>query len=389
MAAYFVCLDTCLLVTLYLRLRSGTEVKGFDELKALIEAKEATLVVPQVTILELEKFVDNAERELLSTVTRIESAIGNEGKHVKEELGKALAEPLKTWRKKKADDMRAVANGIFDWLKTGEPIKFTLEIAHETRCRTIAGKFPDPKLNQKPDSEESEEKKKRVKPEEKRDQDCFIIDSLISHFGGNVADRNLLIATTDNGFGPFGDDGTGPLDDTFQKGLPPARIFKDLSKLVAFVKEKKTVTLPTPDEVEAEKKREIKQELKFEQDAIAEVVKSGGRVFEIVVGDTVGAHDHPTVVVSGWLEGMKSQQRANENVMLRPRMIPGTWLGGAYVSPRLVAEAEPPKDDQPFFDTSNVPQSPSKLPVEGLQTFNGNLGDDEPKPEPENPPKQP
>ncbi len=284
---YLVCLDTTVLVDLYKSLRTGKKVKGFDELKALVQAKDVTLLVSQVTILELEKFVDNAERELLSTVTRIETAVGNEGEHVKGDLAQTLAEPLKTWRKKKADDMRAVANGIFDWLKTGEPIKFTLEIGHETKCRTIAGKFPE--SNQKPD---------------KRDQDCFIIDSLISHFGGNIAEKNLLFATIDNGFGKFGDDGTGPLDDTFQKGLPPARIFKDLSKLVTFVNDGKTVTLPTPDEVEAEKKRGIEQELKFEQQATAEVVKSGGKVFEIRVGDTIGVHDHGTTVsISGFSAG--------------------------------------------------------------------------------------
>ena len=135
--------------------------------------------------------------------------------------------------------MRAVADGIFNWLKTGEPIKFTQEIAHETRCRLIAGKFPDPKSKQKRDSEQSAEgESQEDQPEDKRDQDCFIIDSLISHFGRNIAD-NLLFATTDNGFGTIGDDGTGPLNDTFQSGLPPTRIFNALSKLVAFVKEEK------------------------------------------------------------------------------------------------------------------------------------------------------
>ena len=151
--------------------------------------------------------------------------------------------------------------GIFHWLKTGQQLKFTQEIAHETRCRIIGGKFPDPKLKQKrdsgqaPDDEDPEEKKR--KREDRRDQDCFIIDSLISHFGGKIAHKNLLFATEDNGFGTFEEDGTGPLDDTFQGGLPPALIFKDLSMLVKFINEKNTVTLPTQEQVEEQKKREI------------------------------------------------------------------------------------------------------------------------------------
>ena len=77
---YFVCLDSCVLITSYIRLRSGGKLKGFDELKSLIEAKNATLVVPQVTFLELEKFVNNAERDLLSTVAKFDTLVGNQAK---------------------------------------------------------------------------------------------------------------------------------------------------------------------------------------------------------------------------------------------------------------------------------------------------------------------
>jgi hypothetical protein len=369
MPKYFVCLDTCVLVRLYLRLRSGGELKGFDDLKALVEANEVTLLVPQVTQLELQKFVDKAERDLLLTTTRIENAVKSEGKHVKDDLAQALAGPLDTWRNKKASDMRAVAKGIFDWLATGEPIKFTQEIAHETRCRIIAGKFPDPRFKQKRDSEDSEDKKdKEGKPEDKRDQDCFIIDSLVARFNGDITDKSLLFATTDNGFGAFKDDGTGPLDPTFQDGLPPTLIFNDLSKLVQFVKDKKTITLPTKAEVEAEQKLEIEQELKFKQEATAEVVP-GGRVLEIVVADTVGAQDQMTV--------------------RRQRLVPGMKLGGVFLGQHWV---EDPSGDQPFFDMSYVPEPP-KMPVEGFTNFDAsNLGDESQKspeakddPEPEEP----
>lgn len=398
---YFVCLDSCVLVSLYLNLRSGSEAKGFNELKALIEAKRTKLLVPQVTILELEKFVNNAERELLSTVARIETLVGNEGQHVKDNLGQALAEPLETWRKKKAEEMRAVADGIFDWLKTGEQLKFTLEIAHETRCRIIAGKFPHPKSKQKRDSRQATDgdaEERKRKKEDRRDQDCFIIDSLISHFGGKVSKKNLLFATNDNGFGTFGNDGTGPLDDTFQAGLPPARIFNDLSKLVAFVKDKKTVALPTPDEVEAEKKREveeeIKQEIKFEQEATAQILKPVVARFEMPID--IGPPGSASVT---------------------QRVVPGMRLGGVYIGPHLVqddgssqrkADFEdfmrrdhqrrmrnmennyPPAN---FFDTQNSlpPSAPPDVPAPGLQTFDAsNLGDEKPKTKPdehENPPK--
>lgn len=373
--AYFVCLDTCVLVTLYLKLRSGSEAKGFNELKALIEAKDATLLVPQITLLELQKFVDEAERELFSTVARIETQVGNEGKHVKDDLAKALAEPLETWRKKKAADMRAVANRIVDWLKSGKPIKFTQEIAHETRCRIIAGKFPKPKGQQQQDDDEEEENKNKRKKQkqDRRDQDCFIIDSLISHIGSELAGKYLLFATTDNGFGGFPDDGTGPLDDTFQAGLPPARIFNDLSKLVAFVKDKKTITLPTQDEVEAEKKREIEQEIKLKQEATAEVVR--GYTLDAKPGRFVVA-GHPAAFVPGGIPlpsgtiieliDPDSVNRANQYALLRHLDQERRRRNAEY--------------DQP-------PSAPPNVPIEGLQTFNGDLGDEEPKTEPKKKPE--
>jgi hypothetical protein len=369
---YFVCLDSCVLITLYIRLRSGRKLNGFDELKATIGAN-VTLVVPQVTLLELEKFVNNAERELLSTVARIETLVGNEGQHVKDDLGQSLAEPLETWRKKRAQDMRAVANEIFDWLKTGEQIKFTQEVAHETRCRMIADKFPKPKAQQQQpeDDGEDDKKSKRKQKEDRRDQDCFIIDSLISHIGNDLADKNLLFATEDNGFGTFGKDGTGPLDDTFQAGLPPARIFKDLSKLVKFINENDTVTLPTQDEVEAEKKREIEQEIKFEQEATAQVLKP-----------VVARMEMPIAI------GPPGSQPSVNAAGKKQMWMPARRIGGFYHGPYLV---EVPDDgDQPFFDTMSglPPSAPPDVPAPGLQTFDAsNLGDEEPKKDPEPPPK--
>ncbi len=139
-----------------------------------------------------------------------------------------------------------------------------------------------------------------------------------------------------------------------------------MEKLVKFVEKKEKPKTLSPEE------QALVQEMKLQQEATAEAVKPGGKIFEIVVGDTIGVHDNPpSVTIRG------------------QRLMPAMRLGGVYRGAYLVQEPE--QDDQPFSDTSHVPES-APFPIEGLQTFNAsNLGDDEPEakaqPEDDNPPK--
>jgi PIN domain len=332
--AYFICLDTSVLFDLVQELETGKPPEWWSELKSLIEAGDVTLIVPEITLLELETCVrDFGAKLLLATVKPELDAKASKLLQDQQRLAKLmndhlavsldhLAKSLNEWRHKRIDGWKTEAEALEKWLREhGVVIDYTAEIAHRAKRRLIAGRLPW-----------SEEGRRR------RDQDCAIIDSLVVFFDNKLHDRILVFGTFDKKDGGFGqvedgngsldkkkfEKGVGILDKTFAEGLPLAQLFDDMEKLVKFIaNEDKPKTL-SPEE------QAVAQELKLQQEATAEVVKPGGKVFEIRVGDTVGAHDQATTVsisgsggitfggaVPGFGDGMPSTKtahvRPNEN----------------------------------------------------------------------------
>jgi hypothetical protein len=208
---------------------------------------------------------------------------------------------------------------VLNLLKDGEQIAFTLEIEHKTKCRLIEGLF-----YKRPG--------KAGEDELKRDQDCFIIDSLVDYFEtpeeGKLDDKIVLFGTKDGGFGPFKNEPemigkTGMIDTLFQDGLPPTKLFTNLEDLVKFIRKKGTIDLlaEPPAKQEPEETEEVQQAEESVEAVIS--VPSGGRVIEVVVrdhipiSDSAGASTTTTLPPMGWMQGMDSQNRANQIAMLR------------------------------------------------------------------------
>lgn len=290
MAAYFVCLDTNILVDLVEKFASGKTTNAWEELLKLVRNNEVNLLVPEVTLLELETCVRDAEDELLAATTKAEADTKSP------QLKEHLRQTLKDWRKKTVQGWKTEAGKFDKWLRANAFLPYTESICHLTKRRLIAGRFPkppkdDPKANAKA-------------AQWLRGQDCSIIDSLVTFFDGKLDDRILAFATRDRGFGPIQkNEGIGTLDETFQEGLPPTQVFTDLSKLVEFVKEKRTVALPTPEQVEEEKKREIEEKLQHESAPAG----AAPTLRQITVNFDIPIETGPP---GGWQEGTDSQQNA-------------------------------------------------------------------------------
>jgi hypothetical protein len=250
-----------------------------------------------------------------------------------------------------------------------------------TKRRMAAGKYPRAKEAAK---QQTKGQKDSAAPSAStpwlQDQDCSIVDSLVVYFRRlpEGESKPLLFCTNNvKDFGRMSDDGKGSLNRRFQEGLPVAQVFTTLKALVEFVKAKGTVETPTKEQVEAEKKQEIEEEL--EQTSVS----GGGSIgdFYVVESKPIEAH----------LSSLGLKHAVLDENLTRYRIIPPMRLGGVYRGPILVREAESdPSQGQPFSDTSYV-SPPPKNPVEGTQVFDAaNLGDEPPKPKPESesPPKQ-
>jgi hypothetical protein len=336
MSSYFVCLDTSILRDVFDEIRSrGSEPKGWTELKKLIDAKEAKLLVPEIVLLEFEKGVREASDDLHSEMLTVEASIK------RDDLKEAIGQRVKQWRSDAEHDLRQDAKKIIDWLKTSETIEYTQEIVHSTQKRVIARKFyviVDPTL---PRSER--DKLKSQEAQWLRDQDCAIVESLISFFGGKL-DGQLAFAATDyKGFGPIRKDtGVGSLDHTFRDGLPPTQLFDDLEKLVDFVKSKGTVNSLTPEE-EEEIQREQAEAEQTRRDAAAFDTfirqEAEKRVMELEV-------ERNQLPLFQWAQEERNrrvhgQQRRAIDDDRRRRV--GRTIFGPYAPP---AQPEPPKKDE-------------------------------------------
>jgi hypothetical protein len=177
---------------------------------------------------------------------------------------------LEKWRLQKEVGWREQADKITQWLKIATEIKFDNEIMLRTKRRMAAGKFPRTKERNAGKPQNKSQKVAETANEKPwlQDQDCSIIDCLVVFFGKMAQDewKPLLFCT--NNIKDFGrmSDGKGTLNRRFQEGLPAARVFTELKTLAEFVKDKKTVDPPSLEEVEQEKKSEVEEELKFEQE---------------------------------------------------------------------------------------------------------------------------
>lgn len=153
---------------------------------------------------------------------------------------KDVVEKLKsTWtklKKKHFTEFAARKDEILKWLDDLETLPFDTNILLATKKRMIAGNF----TKRPSDSPHSSE------------NDCYIIETLIHFFEGQLKGKELLLCTENiDDFGV-----KGALHKWFQDGLPTTRIVRDLESLVAFIKAAKPIELPSPEEMErAEKER--------------------------------------------------------------------------------------------------------------------------------------
>jgi hypothetical protein len=240
---YFVCLDTTVVVDVLKEIWEGKDPQDWKEFKTLIDSNAATLLIPQIVLLELEKHVHVWEEGLLKATAVLESSFPDAD----------LSDFLRAWRKKKKLGHWEALNEIKRWLASGRTIEYSIEIAHRAKKRLIAGNYP---ANRRGNDRPGQEQQPTKGDEWLRDQDCSIIESLIEYFDQKLDGKQLAFATTDRGFGPINQQGIGSLDETFRRSLPATQLFAKLGQLVRFVKNKGIIIPLTKDEEE---------EIEFEQ----------------------------------------------------------------------------------------------------------------------------
>ncbi len=212
-----VLLDTNIYNRILTQGQPGCEIEYFEQLKKLAAESKIAVVVPEVVLLEFEKFYRQVSAEYAKRLAQLESAVKDAfaKKEIWNELDdvkKGILDLLENTGKEKPKsytDRLATVNG---WLRSNAVkfVPFTIEVMWKAKVRLLAGRMPN--------------------AERTSDQDAAIIESILTVRG---SDDELYFCSADTGdFAVPLDSGKFALHPILRKALPRTAFFPDLKTMV-------------------------------------------------------------------------------------------------------------------------------------------------------------
>jgi PIN domain len=266
----YVVLDTNILFRYITQGIPGCEEKAWDKLNAMVRRSKVTVLIPEVTALEVQKLIRVLETDISSAVATVKASIEKmfDGKspiwnEVHDSKG-ALVAKLEEF---KAEKLRASLRRqvvVQYWLESRSHIKLPLDsdIHLRTKKRLMSGNHPSG----------------GSKDSKSRDNDLMIIDSLVQYFQKlRSKDQRRLLVCTQN-LSDFSLDLPGEDENnvhpTLKDGLPEqTRILQSLTELVEFAERDEPVKAPKPEEVTEALAKE--QDLGELRSAFVQIVRQG------------------------------------------------------------------------------------------------------------------
>jgi hypothetical protein len=233
----YVCLDSCIFDRIVTQGKPGCTTECFEELKKLAHDGKIRIIVPEVVVLEFEKFCRELENAFAASIEQFKKDVAeacarkqklwNEIDDLKQSLGPHIEAAA---AKKKAafpDRIKAVSDLLQSEVVTRVP--YDLGIMLKAKRRLMSGRMPP--------------------SEKKADQDASIIESMLTvlpkgeelYFcSENIKDFALEIPN--KGFA---------LHPILAEDLPKSKFFADLCSLVEAIETGKTTPEPTVEEIKA------------------------------------------------------------------------------------------------------------------------------------------
>jgi predicted nucleic acid-binding protein len=213
----------------------GCEIEYFEQLKKLAEESKITVVVPEIVVLEFEKFYRQVSADYATRLGQLEAAVkaAFEKKEIWNELDdvkKSILALLETTGKEKPKSIADRFATVNRWLRSiaVKFVPFTIEIMWKAKGRLAAGRMPN--------------------TERTSDQDAAIIESVLTVRG---SDDELYFCSTDTGdFAVPLDPGKFALHPVLRETLPRTTFFPDLKTMVETIVS--GVSIPQPTEAELE-----------------------------------------------------------------------------------------------------------------------------------------
>jgi hypothetical protein len=260
----YIFLDTNIYIRYLMQGKPGCDPQFFQGLKQLIDNGKARLLLPEIVLLELEKFWSRMESVLDDKFKEMKAGLEAyfKGQAAKSwnELGDVKDSMLKALDEKKRHKIKTAQQHyqhLRDLFRSEQvdSIPFGQEIWLRGKRRSIAGKMP---------YKEDEASGEKKPDKQDRENDACIVESLHSYFEKNAHGVLYFCSENVKDFG-HGDGGSIYLDATIRQGLPKAPYFTDLQCLVEFANNPKDTKEPTPEEEKKDVEKERQEEIQRRQ----------------------------------------------------------------------------------------------------------------------------
>jgi RNA polymerase sigma factor (sigma-70 family) len=248
-------IDTNILVRVISQGKPGCEVTHFDDLQKLVDDDKATLLLPEVVLLELKKnwrtFIEKVEIEIGKLEKELEAILKKKAWTEIEDVQKALGEFLNQQKEKKISTATDRHQKVLALLASQKVVglPFTSEINFRGRKRIMEGKMP--------------------KSENQAHSDACILETLADFFANTgQRDQHELFFCSENvgDFGLVGDD-RHIIHPLHKDDLPAATDYCiSLDRLVALIQSEKRAIPPSPSLIDQALQRRKEDEVAAETD---------------------------------------------------------------------------------------------------------------------------
>lgn len=237
-------LDTNIYNRILTQAQPGCEIEWFGKLKRLAAESKVRVVVPEVVVLEFEKFCRHLQSLYAERLAKLESAvkdavgrkeIWNELDDVKKDIS-ALLEKTRKEKPKLFKDRQSM---IQDWLSSDAVmiVPFTTDIWLKGKKRRMAGRMPN--------------------GERTSDQDSCIIESVLTVLG---SDDELYFCSNDTSdFAVTLEKGDLALHPILRESLPNTVFFSNLKTMVDAIRDRKRLLEPSREDLEKAVRRAAKR----------------------------------------------------------------------------------------------------------------------------------
>jgi hypothetical protein len=230
----YVCLDSCIFNRVVTQGQPGSTMECFEELKRLAQEGKIGVIVPEVVVLEFDKFCGGLDNDFSASIDKLKKevvdACAKKQWNEIDDLKQSLVPHIEAEAAKKKAAFPGRIKAVNDWLNSEAVVRvpFDSEIWLKAKRRLMSGRMPPSESKNKDQDASIVESVVKVLP---KGPELYFCSENIKDFAVEVPNKGLALH---------------PL---LAGDLPNTKYFADLCSLVEAIKSGKAPPEPSAEEV--------------------------------------------------------------------------------------------------------------------------------------------